>query len=245
MSDRYTRHVIIPEIGVSGQARLRQARVLVVGAGGLGSPVLFYLAAAGVGTLGVADDDKIAPSNLNRQILYEVDDVGRSKALTAVQRLRAFNPEIRAVPHEIRVLEDNGLPLVQQYEVIVEASDNLATKDLMNELCVEAGLPLVWAGVQRFEGQMGVYLPGHGCRRCLMEETPEPGVYPTAKELGTLGATAGVIGSLQAVEVIKILLGIGEPLTDRMLYWEGLGATFVVGKFAKRPDCPVCGVREA
>jgi adenylyltransferase/sulfurtransferase len=245
MSDRYTRHVIIPEIGEAGQARLRQARVLVVGAGGLGSPVLFYLAAAGVGTLGVADDDKIVPSNLNRQILYEADDVGRSKALTAVQRLRAFNPEIRAVPHEIRVLEDNGLPLVKQYEVIVEASDNLATKDLMNELCVEAGLPLVWAGVERFEGQMGVYQPGHACRRCIFPETPEPGTYPTATELGTLGATAGTMGSLQAVEVIKVLLNIGEPMADRLLLWEGLTATFDVVKVGKRPACSVCGVREA
>ncbi len=245
MEGRYTRHIIIPEIGEEGQARLRDARVLVVGAGGLGSPVLFYLAAAGVGTLGVADDDKVMPSNLNRQILYTTEDLGRSKALTAVQRLRALNPEVRGVPHEIRVLESNGLPLVRQYEVVVEASDNLATKALMNELCVEAGLPLVWAGVERFEGQLGVYVPGHACRRCIFPETPEPGTYPTAEELGTLGPTPGTIGALQAMEVIKLLLDIGEPFTNRMLLWEGLVGSFETIEVTKNPECPVCGAREA
>lgn len=245
MEERYSRHTVIPDIGEVGQARLREARVFVVGAGGLGAPVLLYLAAAGVGKLGVADDDRVALSNLNRQILYKTEDLGRSKALTAVQRIRNLNPELRVVPYEVRVLEDNGPQLIRQYDLVVEASDNLATKDLMNELCVDAGLPLVWAGVERFEGQLSVYLPGHACRRCIFPETPEPGTYPTPVELGVLGATAGVIGALQAMEALKILLGIGDPLTDRLLLWDGLTSTFDIVEVDKNATCPVCGEPKA
>lgn len=241
MDERYSRQTVIPEIGTAGQARLQRARVLVVGAGGLGSPILLYLAAAGIGTLGIADNDRVAASNLNRQILYAAQDVGRSKALTAVQRVRALNPDVKAIPYEERVLRENGPALMAQYDLVVEASDNLETKALMNELCVQAKLPLVWGAVARFEGQMGTYLPGHACRGCLFPHLPEPGTYPTPAELGVVGAAAGVIGALQATEAIKVLVGAGEPLVDRILLWEGLSGTFDIVQLERNPQCPVCG----
>ncbi len=241
MENRYARQVVMPQVGQEGQERLRTSSVLVVGAGGLGSPILLYLAAAGVGVLGIADDDKVAWSNLNRQILYTTEDVGRSKALTAVQRVRALNPAVKAIPHEVRVLRENGLPLVQQYDLVVEASDNLETKSLMNELCVTAGIPLVWGAVARLEGQMGVYLPGQACRACVFPEVPDKDTYPSPAELGVLGAAAGVMGALEAVEALKVLLEAGEPLVNRLLLWDGLRSSFDVVTFERNRNCPVCG----
>jgi adenylyltransferase/sulfurtransferase len=241
MDRRYERQVIIPKIGEAGQKRLAQAQVLVVGAGGLGSPTLIYLAAAGVGRLGIADDDVVSPSNLNRQILYTPEDVGQSKVRRAAERIRALNPDGEVVLHEVRVLPTTGPDLVEPYDLVIDASDNLATKDLLNELCVQMDIPFVWGAVQRFEGQMSTTLPGHACRRCIFPTTPEPGTYPTPAELGVLGATAGVIGTLEAMEAIKILLGIGEPLADRLLLWDGMGQTFDVIQVERNPDCPVCG----
>lgn len=241
MEDRYTRQVIMPYWGEEGQARLKQKRVLVVGAGGLGSPALLYLAAAGVGTIGIADGDRVSLSNLNRQILYTTEDLDRSKALTAVRRLRDLNPEVRVIPYEERVLRDNGAALVRQYDLVIEASDNLETKDLMNELCVQAGIPLVWAAVSRFDGQMSVYMPGHACRRCIFPQTPEPGTYPTPAELGILGAVAGVLGAWEAVEAIKVLLELGTPLSDRLLLWDGLNGSADIISVERNPHCPVCG----
>lgn len=240
MSERYARQLVMPEIGEAGQQKLSEARVLVVGAGGLGSPILFYLAAAGVGTLGIADNDKVSLSNLNRQILYTSEDQGRSKAITAVQRVRALNPSVKAIPHEMRVLRENGLQLVQAYDLVVEASDNLETKSLMNELCVDAGIPLVWGAVTRWEGQMGTYVPGHACRACVFPELPEPGTYPTPTELGVVGAAAGVMGTLEAVEALKVLLAAGDLLVDRLLLWDGLHAAFETVSFQQDPGCPVC-----
>jgi len=241
MEERYSRQMVMPQVGPEGQARLAKARVLVVGGGGLGSPILFYLAAAGVGTIGVADGDRVSLSNLNRQILYVTEDLGRSKALTAVQRLRSLNPGIKAVPYETRVLRTNGSILVREYDLVVEASDNLETKDLMNELCVETGIPLVWGAVERFEGQMGVYMSGHACRRCIFPETPEPGTYPSPAELGIMGATAGVIGALEAMEALKIILGVGQPIMDHILLWNGLQGSFDLVEVQKTPACSVCG----
>ncbi len=241
MDKRYARQTVIPEIGPEGQKKLRQASVLVVGAGGLGSPILFYLAAAGVGTLGIADNDRVTASNLNRQILYTTQDIGRSKALTAVQRVRALNPEVKAIPYEERVIRDNGPDLIPEYDLVVEASDNLETKALMNELCVHAGLPLVWGAVARFEGQMGTYVPGHACRSCVFPQLPEPGTYPTPAELGVVGASAGVMGTLQAIEALKVLLGIGEALLNKILLWQGLAMTVDIVSLDRAPDCPVCG----
>lgn len=239
--ERYDRQIVVPEVGKEGQARLAAARVFVVGAGGLGSPILLYLAAAGVGTLGIADHDKVTLTNLNRQILYTPEDLGRSKALTAVQQIRKLNPDVKAIPYEVRVLHDNGLPLVKTYDLVVEASDNLETKSLMNELCVKAGVPLVWAAVSRFEGQMGIYMPGHACRACIFPVLPTPGTYPSPAELGIVGAAAGVMGALEAVEAIKILLGAGQPLLDTLLLWDGLRMSFDRVSFDKNPACPVCG----
>jgi adenylyltransferase/sulfurtransferase len=241
VEERYARQVVIPEIGEEGQAVLREARVFVVGAGGLGSPILLYLAAAGVGTLGIADGDQVVPSNLNRQVLYDTESVGRSKALAAVQRVHALNPDVTAIPYEERVLRQNGLDLVPKFDLVVEASDNLETKSLMNELCVRSGVPLVWGAVVRFEGQMGTYVPGQACRRCIFPEDPEPGTYPPPAELGVVGAAAGTIGALQAVEAIKVLLGIGDPLINRMLVWDGLYARFDVIDFERTHACSVCG----
>lgn len=241
MDERYARQLVMPEIGDAGQHRLSAARVLVVGAGGLGSPILLYLAAAGVGALGIADNDKVSLSNLNRQILYSPEDLGRSKAVTAVQRVRELNPSVRAIPHEVRVLRDNGLGLVREYDLVVEASDNLETKSLMNELCVQAGIPLVWGAVARWEGQMGTYVPGHACRACIFPEIPEPGTYPTPAELGVVGAAAGVMGALEATQALQVLLGAGELLVDQLLLWDGLHSTFDRVSFQRNPQCPVCG----
>ncbi len=243
METRYSRQTVIDEIGTTGQERLAQSRVLVVGAGGLGSPALLYLAAAGIGVLGVADGDRVTLSNLNRQILYTSDDIDRSKALTAVQRLRDLNPAIKAIPYEERILRANGPEIVPQYDLVIEASDNLETKDLMNELCVNAEIPLVWAAVERFEGQMGVYLPGHACRRCVFPKTPEPGTYPTSAEVGILGAVAGVVGAMEALEALKLLLEIGEPLKDTILLWNGALSSYDRIQVARNPECPVCGAR--
>lgn len=241
MKNRYERQLTIPEVGEVGQSRLAQARVLVVGAGGLGSPVLLYLAAAGVGTLGVADSDRVDITNLNRQILYTSDSVGRSKVAAALQRIRALNPEVEVMPHQVRIRRENGLSLVKDYDLVVEACDSLETKSLISQLCAEARVPLVWAAVSRFEGQMGVYIPGHACRSCVFPETPEPGTYPSPAELGIMGAAAGVVGTLEAVEALKVLLGAGEVLVDRVLLWDGLQAVFDVVTFERNPECTVCG----
>lgn len=245
VNQRYARQLAIPQIGVVGQARLRAARVLVIGVGGLGSPALFYLAAAGVGTLGIVDNDRVSLSNLNRQLLYTPAELGQSKVEQAARRLRAFNPELTINPYMTRVSRENGLSLVAAYDLVVEATDNLATKDLINELCVRAEVPLVWAGVQRFEGQLSVVLPGHACRRCIFPQPQEPNGQPPPAELGIMGATAGVIGTLQALEALKVLLEIGAPLVDQLLLWDGLQQSFEKIQVTRATNCPHCGQSEA
>jgi len=244
MDDRYERQLVMPSIGEKGQARLGDARVLVVGAGGLGSPILLYLAAAGVGTLGIAENDRVSLSNLNRQVLYATADIERSKVMSAVRRIRALNPAVRAVPHEERVLRDNGVQLVAAYSLVVDASDNLETKSLLNELCVDAGIPLVWAAVTRWEGQLGAYVPGRGCRACVFPELPEPGAMPSPADLGVVGAAAGVVGALEAVEALKLLLGVGDTLAGKLALWDGLHGSYDVVRFDRNPHCPVCGVND-
>jgi len=243
MEDRYARQLVMPEIGVAGQECLARSRVLVVGAGGLGSPVLLYLAAAGVGVLGIADDDVVSASNLNRQILYSTDDLGEGKAYRAAARVRALNPSTNVIPYPYRVLRQNGPDLVRQYDLVVEAADDLETKSSINAVCVEAGRPLVWSAVTRFEGQLGVYTPGNACRACLFPALPEPGTFPSPEELGVVGAAAGVMGCLEAIEALKLLLGAGESLTNRLLLWDGLRVSFDVVTYARNPDCPVCAPR--
>ena len=237
---RYERQIVIPQIGEEGQARLREARVLIVGAGGLGSPIALYLAAAGVGTLGLADPDQVSVSNLNRQILYTTEDIGRDKTKAAAERLHALNPEVEVVPHPA-VRHEGGAELAAGYDLVVEACDTLAAKALVNEVCVAARVPLIWAAVSRFEGQMGVYVPDHACRACVFPQTPAPGDYPSPEELGIVGAAAGVMGALEAVEAIKVLLDIGNPLIDAILLWEGLAGTFDRVEILRTPDCPCCG----
>jgi molybdopterin/thiamine biosynthesis adenylyltransferase len=237
---RYERQIVIPQIGQEGQARLRAARVLIVGAGGLGSPIALYLAAAGVGTLGLADPDQVSVSNLNRQILYTTDDIGRDKTAAAAERLRTLNPEVEVATYPAEIRSEGGPDLAAEYDLVVEACDALEAKMLVNEICVAAQVPQVWAAVSRFEGQMGVYVPGHTCRACVFPQTPAPGEYPSPEELGIVGAAAGVMGSLEAVEAIKVLLDIGEPLVDAILLWQGLTGAFERVEIPRNPDCPYC-----
>jgi adenylyltransferase/sulfurtransferase len=241
MNERYSRQLIMPEIGPAGQVKLRNSSVIVIGAGGLGSPVLLYLAAAGVGVLGIVDDDRITLSNLNRQVLYTVNDIECSKSLIAAQRIQALNPEVQTRPVQQRISYENGIDLVEEFDVVVDASDNLATKSLLNEWCVKSKVPLVWAAVSRFEGQLGTYVPDNACRACIFPKNPEPGTYPSPAELGVVGAAAGVMGTLQALEVLKILLQIGKPLVNKILLFDGLHSDFDILTFTRHPTCPVCG----
>ena len=242
MSERYNRQIIMPEIGPVGQIKLRESSVFVVGAGGLGSPLLLYLAAMGIGTLGIADNDIVTLSNLNRQVLYTVNDVGRHKAEVAAQRLRELNPEVQTLSHQVRVDNESEINMFAGYDVVVDASDNLETKSLLNKWCVKSKVSLVWAAVSRFEGQMGTYVPGHACRACVFPQNPEPGTYPSPAELGVVGAAAGVMGTLQALEVFKVLLNIGSPLLNKILLFDGLSGDFDVITFDRHPACPVCSV---
>lgn len=231
----------MPEIGQVGQEKLNSSRVLVVGAGGLGSPVLLYLGAAGIGTLAIVDFDVVTLSNLNRQVLYTVGDVGQHKTKIAAERIHQLNPYIHLVTLDVHINQDLCSGFIRDYDVVVDASDNLETKSLLNVWCVQSKIPLVWAAVSRFEGQMSTYIPGNACRACVFPRNPEPGTYPSPAELGVVGAAAGIMGTLQALEVIKVLLSIGSPLVNKMLLFDGLHGEFDVITFDKDPFCPVCG----
>lgn len=247
---RYSRHLLIPEVGEAGQRRLLESKVLVVGAGGLGSPAAFYLAAAGVGTLAVVDDDVVDRSNLQRQILHTDDRVGTSKVESAAKTLKALNPEITVVPVAERLTAANAEALLREYDVVVDGSDNFSTRYLVNDTCVKLGLPNVHGSIFRFEGQVSVFWPAcpsapGPCYRCLFAEPPPPEAAPSCAEAGVLGVLPGVVGTLEAVETIKILLGIGEPLVGRLLVYDALRQSFMDLKVAARPDCPVCSVDPA
>ncbi|MBK6847254.1 MAG: molybdopterin-synthase adenylyltransferase MoeB [Proteobacteria bacterium] len=239
---RYSRQLIMPEVTVAGQRRLQQARVLCVGAGGLGSPLALYLAAAGVGRLGLVDGDTVDLTNLQRQTLYATADVGRPKLEAARARLSALNPEITVVPHALRLVSANALELLRDYDVIADGSDNFATRYLVNDAAVLLGKPNVSGSVYRFAGQLSVFHPGRGpCYRCLFPEPPPPGLVPSCAESGVLGVLPGIIGSLQALEVLKLLLGQGEPLIGRLLLFDGLGARCRELSFERNPACALCG----
>jgi len=243
---RYGRHLTLPEVGVEGQKRLKAARVLLVGAGGLGSPVGLYLAAAGVGTLGVVDSDRVDASNLQRQVLYSHSDVGRPKVEAALERLREVNPTITLRPHELRLAAANAAELIAAYDVIVDGSDNFPTRYLVNDACVLAGKPDVCGAIQRFEGRLSVFWAERGpCYRCLYPEPPPPGVVPSCAEAGVLGVLPGIIGALQATEVVKLVLGIGEPLIGRLAIFDALRLRVRELALGKRPDCPRCSERPA
>jgi molybdopterin/thiamine biosynthesis adenylyltransferase len=240
---RYARHLILDEIGEEGQARLLAARVLVVGAGGLGSPALLYLAAAGVGTLGIVDDDVVELSNLQRQILHADARLGMAKTDSAVAGLAALNPEIRLVPHRLRLDAANAPALIAAHDLVVDGSDNFATRYVLNDACAAARKPLVAASLLRFEGQISTFKPWTGgpCYRCLHPQPPPPGIIPRCEEAGILGAVAGVMGTLQAVEAIKELLGLGTSLSGTLLLYDALDTRITRIRVAKDPACPSCG----
>jgi adenylyltransferase/sulfurtransferase len=239
---RYSRHLLIPEVGLAGQERLSRGRVLVVGAGGLGSPVLAYLAAAGVGRILVIDDDTVDVTNLQRQILYDTSDVGASKAQRAAERLRALNPQIAVDALPIRFEASNARELVRLVDVVVDGSDTFATRYLVNDACVLEGKPDVHGSIFRFDGQVSVFgAPGGPCYRCLYPEAPPEHLVPSCSEGGVLGVLAGMVGSFQANEAIKLLLGIGTPLIGRLLLIDALDARVREYALARDPECPLCG----
>jgi adenylyltransferase/sulfurtransferase len=237
----YSRHLIMPEVGTLGQRKLKAAKVLTIGAGGLGSPLGLYLAAAGVGTLGLVDFDVVDESNLHRQVLFGRTSVGRPKIAAAADRLRDLNPHISIVPHETRLDSSNALELFKDYDVIVDGTDNFPTRYLVNDACVLLGKPNVYGSIFRFEGQVSIFWGAHGpCYRCLFPEPPPPGLVPSCAEGGVLGVLPGIIGSLQANEVIKLIVGAGDPMIGRLLLFDALKMRFRELKLHKDPKCPVC-----
>jgi len=239
---RYARHFVLPEVGVEGQKRLRGARVLCVGAGGLGSPLVLYLSAAGVGTLGVVDDDVVDASNLQRQVLHTTDDVGQSKIHSAVQKVRALNPHVELRPYETRLVAANALDILRDFDVVVDGTDNFATRYLVNDACVLLGKPNVHGAVHRFEGQASVFaVKGGPCYRCLFPEPPAPGAVQNCADAGVLGVMPGLIGLIQATEALKLLLGKGEPLVGRLLLVDALAMRFQEVRVPRDPGCPACG----
>jgi len=239
---RYSRHLTLPEFGKEGQETLKNSSVLLVGAGGLGSPAATYLAAAGVGRIGLVDFDTVEASNLQRQILYGTSDVGRPKLEAASERLHDLNPHVDIERHETRLTSDNALDIIDDYDVVADGTDNFPTRYLVNDACVMTGTPNVYASIFRFEGQVSVFATEDGpCYRCLYEEPPPPGLVPSCAEGGVLGILPGFIGTLQATEVIKVLTGIGEPLIGRLLMVDALEMNFRTLNVPTNPDCPVCG----
>jgi adenylyltransferase/sulfurtransferase len=239
---RYSRHLLLPEVGVEGQRRLKGARVLLIGAGGLGSPAALYLAAAGVGTLGLVEFDLVDVTNLQRQILHGTAALGRPKLESAAERLHDLNPHVRVEPVAERLSSANALEILRRYDVIVDGSDNFPTRYLVNDACVLLGKPLVYGSIFRFEGQVSVFDAARGpCYRCLYSEPPPPGLVPSCAEGGVLGVLPGIIGSLQALEALKLLLGIGDSLVGRLVLFDALRLRFRELALRKDPECPVCG----
>lgn len=243
---RYDRHLRLPGFGVTGQLRLGATRVLVVGAGGLGSPAALYLAAAGVGTLGVVDDDTVELSNLQRQILHATDRVGHRKVDSARATLEGLNPEVKVETHPVRLTPDNAAEIVTGYDLVVDGADNLPTRYLLNDVTLRLGVPVVHGSVYRYEGQVTVFSPGQGpCYRCLYPEAPPPELAPACAEAGVVGALPGVVGSLQAMEVIKLAVGVGRPLVGRLLVLDLASGSFDVLATRRDPSCPACGDQTA
>jgi sulfur-carrier protein adenylyltransferase/sulfurtransferase len=239
---RYSRHLIMPEVGLEGQRRLKAARVLIVGAGGLGSPASMYLAAAGVGTLGLVDFDVVDPTNLQRQLLHGDADVGRPKLESARDRLTAVNPHVEIVLHPLRLTSENAMEVIRDYDLVVDGTDNFPTRYLVNDACALLGKPNVYGSIFRFEGQVSVFDAARGpCYRCLFREPPPPGLVPSCAEGGVLGVLPGIIGSMQALEAIKLIIGKGDSLVGRLLLFDALKLTWRELRLRKNPECPVCG----
>src|SRR5690348_1254900 len=237
---RYSRHLIMPEVGMEGQLKLKAAKVLCIGAGGLGSPLALYLAAAGVGTIGIVDFDVVDFTNLQRQIIHTTADVGRPKLQSAKEKINAINPFVEVRPFETHLTSANALDLFRDFDIIIDGTDNFPTRYLVNDACVLTGKPNVYGSIFRFEGQASVFATKEGpCYRCLYPEAPPPGLVPSCAEGGVLGVLPGIVGTIQACEVIKLILGIGEPLIGRLLLVDALGMKFRELKLRKNPDCPV------
>jgi adenylyltransferase/sulfurtransferase len=241
MVDRYSRHLIMPQVGSIGQRKIIESSVLVIGAGGLGSPVALYLALAGVGKIGIVDFDVVDRSNLQRQILHADDDIGKRKVISAKETLLAHNPNIQVVTHEVPLTSDNAYEIMGQYDIIVNGADNFATRYLANDAAYLLNKPLVDGSILMFDGQATVYLPGKGCYRCLYPAPPPPGMVPSCAEAGVLGAMCATIGSIQATEVLKLILEVGEPLVNRLLLYDALSLEFRQVRVRRDPECPLCG----
>ena len=238
---RYSRHIIMPQIGGKGQRKLMNAKVLLIGAGGLGSPAALYLAAAGVGTLGIVDFDEVDITNLQRQILHHTHDVGRPKVISAAETIADINPDVRVVQHRLQLSSQNVLEVFRPYDIVVDCSDNFPTRYLVNDACVMLGKPCVHGSIFLFEGQASTFVPGQGCYRCLYPTPPPPGMVPSCAEAGVLGVLPGIVGAIQAVETIKLILSLGKSLSGRLLLLDALGMEFRQVQVRRNPDCPVCG----
>ncbi len=238
---RYSRHIIMPQVGPQGQRKLRNAKVLVVGAGGLGGPVAIYLALAGVGTIGIVEFDIVDLSNLQRQVLHQTPDVDRPKLESAVETLAAYNPHVEVIEHPMPITSENAMDIIPDYDIIVNGADNFATRYLVNDAAYLAGKTLVDGAILLFDGQATVYKPGMGCYRCLYPDPPPPGLVPSCAEAGVLGSITGTVGSIQATEVFKQILDIGEPLVNRLLLIDALSMEFRTMKLRRDPSCPLCG----
>lgn len=238
---RYSRHILLADVGVEGQEKIRNGRVLIVGAGGLGAPVALYLAAAGVGTIGIVDGDVVDLSNLQRQVIHFTPDVGRPKVDSAKDKIQKINPGVEVVTHKEFLMADNALDIIKDYDFVIDGTDNFPAKFLINDACVMAGKPFSHGGILRFEGQTFTHLPGTACYRCLFQAPPPPGAVPTCSQAGVLGAIAGMLGTIQAAETLKYLTGVGELLTNQLLTFNAKTMNFRKLKTRLNPRCPLCG----
>ena len=238
---RYSRHIIMPQVGSMGQRKLMSASVLIVGAGGLGSPLAMYLAAAGVGKLGVVDFDVVDITNLQRQLLHKNEDVGRLKVDSAEDTIRGINPDVNVVKLQVHLNSSNVMEIIEDYDIIVDGTDNFPTRYMINDAAVLAGKPVVHGSIFMFDGQATTFMPGQGCYRCLYPAPPPPGMVPSCAEAGVLGVLPGIVGSTMAIETIKIVLGIGKTLVNRLLMFDALDMDFLTVKIRRDPECPICG----
>ena len=238
---RYSRHIIMPQVGSAGQRKLLEAKVLMVGAGGLGSPISIYLTLAGVGTIGIVDFDTVDVTNLQRQILHQNDDIGRPKVQSAKETLLSYNPDVNVVIHEEPLLSDNAMEIISGYDVIINGADNFPARYLVNDAAYLCGKPLVDGSILLFDGQSTVYIPGNGCYRCLFPTPPPPGEVPSCAEAGVLGVLPGLVGTIQATETVKLIMGLGESLSGRLLIIDAMDMSFRTLKMRRNPDCPLCG----
>ncbi|MDM7995042.1 MAG: HesA/MoeB/ThiF family protein [Acidobacteriota bacterium] len=240
--ERYSRHILLKEVGVEGQRRLWNSRILIIGAGGLGSPVALYLAAAGVGTIGIADGDVVDLSNLQRQVIHFSEDVGKPKTVSAEEKIRRINPDVNVRLHNEFVYARNIAPMIAQYDFVIDGTDNFAAKFLINDACVLTHRPYSHGGILKFSGQTMTVLPGQSaCYRCAFPSPPPPGIVPSCSQAGVLGAIAGILGTIQAAEALKFVTGAGTPLVDALLYFDALDMSFRKVPLQRNPDCPVCG----